>query len=213
VLSELINELGQALPHTKEVLIDERDIYMAERIRQAHGERIVAVVGAGHLEGIRRAIVHDNSALLAEITTIAPVGRLWKLLGWLIPALIVLALLLIGVRHGAAELTANALYWVLANGIPSALGALVALGHPATILAAFAAAPITSLSPLIGAGYVCAFPGVSAHLSGLGRGHLAGWLPDRHQPVHLTRACPSELAAFLGDFHDTTTGFGRPAHR
>lgn len=157
VLSELVNELGQILPHTKEVLIDERDIYMAERIKQARGERIVAVVGAGHLEGIRRAIVHDNSGLLEEITTVPAVGRIWKLLGWLIPALIVLALLLIGVRHGMAELTANALYWVMANGIPAALGALVALGHPATILSAFVAAPITSLTPLIGAGYVCAF--------------------------------------------------------
>lgn len=157
VLSELVNELGQILPHTKEVLIDERDIYMAERIKQARGERIVAVVGAGHLEGIRRAIVHDNSGLLEEITTVPAVGRIWKLLGWLIPALIVLALLLIGVRHGMAELTANALYWVMANGIPAALGALVALGHPATIFSAFVAAPITSLTPLIGAGYVCAF--------------------------------------------------------
>ena len=157
VLSELVNELGQILPHTKEVLIDERDIYMAERIKQARGERIVAVVGAGHLEGIRRAIVHDNSGLLEEITTVPPVGRIWKLLGWLIPALIVLALLLIGMRHGMAELTANALYWVMANGIPAALGALVALGHPATIFSAFVAAPITSLTPLIGAGYVCAF--------------------------------------------------------
>lgn len=157
VLSELVNELGQILPHTKEVLIDERDIYMAERIKQARGERIVAVVGAGHLEGIRRAIVHDNSGLLEEITTVPAVGRIWKLLGWLIPALIVLALLLIGVRHGMAELTANALYWVMANGIPAALGALVALGHPATILSAFVAAPITSLTPLFGAGYVCAF--------------------------------------------------------
>jgi pheromone shutdown protein TraB len=115
------------------------------------------VVGAGHLEGIRRAIVHDNSGLLEEITTVPPVGRIWKLLGWLIPALIVLALLLIGMRHGMAELTANALYWVMANGIPAALGALVALGHPATIFSAFVAAPITSLTPLIGAGYVCAF--------------------------------------------------------
>jgi pheromone shutdown protein TraB len=49
------------------------------------------------------------------------------------------------------------LFWVLANGIPCALGALVALAHPLTILAAFVAAPITSLSPLIGAGYVTAF--------------------------------------------------------
>ena len=68
-----------------------------------------------------------------------------------------LSLILIGVRQGAAEFTANAVYWIMAHGIPSALGALIALAHPATIVSAFAASPVTSLSPLIGAGYVCAF--------------------------------------------------------
>jgi pheromone shutdown protein TraB len=81
----------------------------------------------------------------------------WKILGWLIPGLIVLSLIAIGVRQGATEFAANAAYWILAHGIPSALGALIALAHPATIVSAFAAAPVTSLSPLIGAGYVCAF--------------------------------------------------------
>lgn len=218
VLSELINELGQALPHTKEVLIDERDIYMAERIRQAHGERVVAVVGAGHLEGIRRAIVHDNSGLLAEITTIPPVGRLWKLLGWLIPALIVLSLLLIGARHGAAELTANALYWVLANGIPSALGALVALAHPATILSAFVAAPITSLSPLIGAGYVCAFvqilvcPPVVREFEAAGRdlSTAGGWWRNRLLRIFLVfllTSLGSAVGTWLGGYRIVTNLF------
>jgi pheromone shutdown protein TraB len=85
------------------------------------------------------------------------VRKISKILGWLIPGLIVLALVLIGLRHGVEEFTANAVYWIMANGIPSALGALIACAHPATIVSAFAAAPSTSLSPLIGAGYVCAF--------------------------------------------------------
>ena len=49
------------------------------------------------------------------------------------------------------------MFWILANGIPSAIGALIALAHPLTILTAFFAAPVTSLTPLIGAGYVAAF--------------------------------------------------------
>ena len=157
VLSELINELGVALPHTKEVLIDERDIFMAEKIKKVQGQRLVAVVGAGHLEGIKRVINQDNSRLIETISFVPPVGRVWKILGWLIPGLIVLSLIAIGVRQGATEFAANAVYWILAHGIPSALGALIALAHPATIVSAFAAAPVTSLSPLIGAGYVCAF--------------------------------------------------------
>jgi pheromone shutdown-related protein TraB len=157
VLSELINELGTALPHTKEVLIDERDIFMAEKIKTTSGQRLVAVVGAGHVEGIKRVISQDNSGLIETISLVPQAGRLWKILHWLVPGLIVLSLILIGVRQGAAEFTANAVYWIMAHGIPSALGALIALAHPATIVSAFAASPVTSLSPLIGAGYVCAF--------------------------------------------------------
>jgi pheromone shutdown-related protein TraB len=157
VLSELMGELGDALPDTKEALIDERDIFMAEKIKAAPGQRIVAVVGAGHMEGIGRAIHSDHRHALTEINTIPPVSRMWKVLGWAIPTLIILSIFAIGMRQGAAEASANALYWILANGIPSALGAVLAWAHPATILSAFAAAPITSLTPVIGAGYVCAF--------------------------------------------------------
>ena len=218
VLSELINELGQALPHTKEVLIDERDIYMAERIKQAAGERIVAVVGAGHLEGIRRAIVHDNSGLLEEISAVPPVSRAWKLISWLLPALIMLALLLIGVRQGGAELTANALYWVIAHGIPSALGAVIALGHPATVASAFAAAPITSLSPLVGAGYVCAFiqimvcPPVVREFEAAGQdiATVGGWWRNRLLRIFLVfllTSLGSAVGTWLGGYRIFTSLF------
>ncbi|MGI6655847.1 MAG: TraB/GumN family protein [Desulfobulbus sp.] len=157
VLSELLNELGEALPQTKRALIDERDIFMAEKIKQASGSRLVAVVGAGHMEGISRVIDQDNRALLAEIASIPPASRWSKVLAWGIPALILLGLLLSGLYKGWDTFSANALYWILAHGIPAALGATLAWAHPATILTGFVAAPFTSLSPLIGAGYVCAF--------------------------------------------------------
>jgi len=157
VLSELMNEIGTALPAAKEALIDERDIFMAEKIKQAAGKRIVAVVGAGHLEGIRRVFPENNQGRMEEINTIPPISKGWKIIGWSIPAAILLSLAVIGFRQGADEAGANALYWILANGIPSAIGGMIALAHPATILAAFVGAPITSLTPVIGAGYVCAF--------------------------------------------------------
>lgn len=157
VLSELINELGAALPQTKAVLIDERDVYMAEKIKQTEGPRLVAVVGAGHVEGIKRVLQQDNRHRLDEISSVMPGGKLGKILGWSLPALILVTLLSIGLRQGFDELTANALYWALAHGIPASLGAMLALAHPLTIFSAFAASPITSLTPVIGAGYVCAF--------------------------------------------------------
>ena len=157
VLSELMNEIGEAMPAAKNALIDERDIFMAEKIKGVQGKHIVAVVGAGHMEGIKRVICEENSHRMEEINTIPPVSKGWKVVGWSIPAVIIFSLVAIGFRQGAGEAGANALYWFLANGIPSAIGAMIAFGHPATIIAAFVGAPFTSLTPVIGAGYVCAF--------------------------------------------------------
>ena len=80
VMAGLMAELGEALPQAKRVLIDERDIYMSEQIRQAQGSRIVAVVGAGHLDGLCRQMARDNSAAIPEMTTVLPVSRGWNCL-------------------------------------------------------------------------------------------------------------------------------------
>ncbi|MBE0582567.1 MAG: TraB/GumN family protein [Desulfofustis sp.] len=156
-LGELMAELGDALPELKRVLIDERDIYLAEKIKETPGSRIVAVVGAGHVPGIKRCWPQNLKDRMEDINGIPPVSPAWKLIGWLIPILILSAIGLIGYRHGAQAAGENIVYWILANGIPSAIGALLALAHPATTLSAFVAAPLTSLTPVIGAGYVTAF--------------------------------------------------------
>jgi len=162
VLSELMNELGELMPDLKKVIIDERDIYLAEKIKQTPGKKIVAVVGAGHVEGIQRVIAIDNSARMAEISHFPPVAGYWKAVGWAVPAVIIGSLVAIGIQKGGAAAGANLMYWILANGIPSAIGAMLALAHPLTIVGAFAAAPVTSLTPVIGAGYVTAFIQVMA---------------------------------------------------
>ena len=157
VLAELMDDMGDSLPDVKRVLIDERDIYLAEKIRRTPGQKIVAVVGAGHVSGIINQLPRDNSGIMREISTIPPVSRAIKIIGWLIPAIIIGSLVTIGFQKGASVAGATLLYWILANGIPSAIGALLALAHPFTTIGAFAAAPITSLTPVIGAGYVTAF--------------------------------------------------------
>jgi len=162
VLNELIMELGAAMPVLKTVLIDERDTYLAQKIREAEGKKIVAVVGAGHVQGISAALMNGQSRDLAEIEKIPPVSPVWKWIGWGIPAIILGSIAYIGWTKGAAAAGDNILFWILANGIPSALGAALAFGHPLTILSAFLGAPITSLTPVIGAGYVAAFVQVYA---------------------------------------------------
>jgi pheromone shutdown-related protein TraB len=157
VLSELMSELGEAMPELKKVLIDERDIYLAEKIKMSAGKKLVAVVGAGHVEGIKKKIREDHSSVLPSISTFPPVSSSIKALGWAIPLLIIGSLIAIGILKGSSAAGANLLYWILANGIPSAIGAMLAWAHPVTIASAFAAAPVTSLTPVIGAGYVTAF--------------------------------------------------------
>ena len=157
VLSELMSELGEAMPELKRVLIDERDIFLAEKIKEAVGKRLVAVVGAGHVEGIKKTIHEDHSRVLPEISTFPPISASFKIIGWSIPLLIIGSLIAIGIMKGSEAAGANLLYWILANGIPSAIGAALAWGHPLTVVSAFGAAPVTSLTPVIGAGYVTAF--------------------------------------------------------
>lgn len=156
VLSRLLRELGEAFPGLKSVLIDERDLYLAQKLLDAPGDRVVAVVGAGHVEGVCRALGSGRQVDLATLEAVPPVPRLGRWIGWGVPAVIAGALVAIGVGQGAGAVGENLAFWILANGIPSFAGAVLALAHPATMAAAFLAAPITSLTPVIGVGYVTA---------------------------------------------------------
>ncbi|NOX18862.1 MAG: TraB/GumN family protein [Chlorobi bacterium] len=156
-LNELLSELGREMPILKRVLIDERDSYISTKMQSVEEEKIVSVVGAGHKEGIIKALEKEEIADLEEISVIPPPSPWVKIIGWGIPAIIIASLFYIGFTKGSSEAGDNVLFWILANGIPSALGALIAYGHPLTVVASFLAAPITSLTPVIGAGYVAAF--------------------------------------------------------
>ena len=96
VLSELMNELGKTLPILKKVLIDERDVYLAEKIRRAKGNKIVAVVGAGHVSGMLEILKENKARELDSIEQIPPASPVIKIIGWLIPAFF---------RHGFREWT------------------------------------------------------------------------------------------------------------
>ncbi len=156
-LNEMMREMGEAMPRLKKSIIDERDAYIAEKMRQAKGHTIVSVVGAGHKAGIIGLLQSGRNVNLEEIEVIPPPSVWPKVIGWGIPVVILASIGWIGYDKGLAEAGDNALFWFLVNGIPSALGVIAALGHPWAVLSAFLGAPFTSLSPLIGAGYVAAF--------------------------------------------------------
>ena len=142
-------------------LIAERDRYMAARLREAVAEHpgrpLLAVVGAGHLDGIARHLgdTDDPVAARRELETIPKKSRWPRLIPW-----VIVVAVLIGFYIGFSrnpdlgwQLVRD---WVLINGGLSALGALCAAAHPLTVLIAFAAAPLTSLNPTVGAGMVAA---------------------------------------------------------
>jgi pheromone shutdown-related protein TraB len=154
-LSALLEEMGRMLPTVKTILVDERDMFMAHAIQHAPGQKIVAVVGAAHVPGLLRQLPHAIAQeVLSEISTIPPKARFSHIAPWIIPA-VVLALFISGFLYGDRDRIAGAaIAWILANGLLAALGALVAFGHPLTVVTAFVAAPLTSLNPTIGAGFV-----------------------------------------------------------
>ncbi len=152
VLETLLSEIGKTLPELRRILIDERDMYLTEKIRSAPGKRIVAVVGAGHVPGIKR---DWNEAIdLNALDELPPKGKLFSFLKWGIPALVV-GLIVLGFFYaGSSAGTHMIKWWVLANAVFAGLGAAIALAHPLTILSAIVASPITSLNPMIAAGWV-----------------------------------------------------------
>ena len=151
-LSEAMQMLADQSPDMKRILIDERDQFMAEKIRQAPGKRIVAVVGAGHVKGLTGELERKHN--LSELETVPPPGKLGNWLKWGIPTLI---LGLIGYGFFAVDTDVSIEMiqrWFLINGSLSALGTAIAFGHPITIATAFVAAPFTSLNPAVAAGWV-----------------------------------------------------------
>jgi pheromone shutdown-related protein TraB len=151
-LENIMEAFTDSFPEVKKRLIDERDIYLSQKIRTAPGKKIVAVVGAGHVKGIKEHI--KNVISLEPIMEIPPKSVIPQILKWVIPLLIVV-LLVVGFFKGGAEHSVESIYiWILVNGILSAAGTAIAFGHPITILSAFVGAPITSLNPMIAAGWV-----------------------------------------------------------
>ena len=156
VLESALEEISQFLPSIKEVLIDERDIYIATRVYQSEGQKVVAVVGAGHVPGMvtRLRELHEGTVDedISELDSVPPKNPVLKKLPWIVPVAIIGAIVAGFIVRGS-EVTLPHIYrWIMINGTLSALGALLALAHPLTIVLAFIAAPFTSLVPVIGVG-------------------------------------------------------------
>jgi len=170
-LDGMMNELAHYMPEIKQTLIDERDQYLAAKMwnsacKQASSAgspaaqtplRVISVVGAGHMQGIKAhlekiAAGKDAEVDISALDLIPPRRALSQALPFLIP-LVIISLIAIGFFRGGADMSRSLLLqYFLWNGSLAALGAGLALAHPLAILVAFAGAPITTMIPFIGVG-------------------------------------------------------------
>lgn len=160
MLDSMLQEFTEHYPDLKVPLIDERDQYLAQKIKDAPGEKIVAVLGAAHVPGITEEIYREHN--LEKLTKKPPKSKIPKMIGWSIPVIIIgliLYTLLTNPDAGVQQMIS----WTLWNASLSAIGTAAAFGHPLTILTAFIAAPITSMVPMLAAGWFAGF--VQAYIS------------------------------------------------
>ncbi len=157
VISSMMEEFGKIAPSVTNVLIHERDEYIARKILdESKKGKIVAVVGAGHLEGIQKHLNNPNRDLDLKELEYVPKKRfsILKIVGYAIPVIFASLLIYIIYTGGLEKGLFVFGMWFLINGTLSMIGTIIARGHPLTWLTAFAAAPLTSLNPAIAAGWV-----------------------------------------------------------
>lgn len=157
IMTQAMNELAREAPSIKEVLVDERDLFIANRLMQLPFKKILAVVGMGHVEGIKKHLMQKNVVDLARIVEVKKKPSKLRHLKWLIPLLLLSFLALAFFTKGPAKTIELFAYWFLITGVFSALGTLVAGGHPLSILVSFLAAPFTTIHPLLAAGWFAGY--------------------------------------------------------
>ncbi|MEJ7600905.1 MAG: TraB/GumN family protein [Kofleriaceae bacterium] len=153
-LSEMLTELGRAVPQIKGPLIDERDQYLASRAVEAGKgkRRVVAVVGAAHVPGMKE---HFGKPIdRAKLEAIPPASLVWTVIKWAIPLLFIAALVWGWQRSSTTTFAEMMLAWILPTSIGAGSLTLLAGGSVFSILTALVVAPVAAIHPLLGTGMV-----------------------------------------------------------
>lgn len=150
MLESALNDLSMSFPELKESLVDERDQYLANKIKNAPGSKVVAVLGAAHVPGVKREMFKTQD--MDKLSSVPESKSSKKWIGWSISAVIIglIGFTLFKNRNAGMD---QILTWIFWNGSLSAIGVLCAFGHPLSILTALVIAPISSLNPLLAAGW------------------------------------------------------------
>ena len=154
MIQAMLQEITENFPRLKKPLIDERDQYLAEKIKHAPGEKVVAVLGAAHVPGVTKEIHKKHN--LKKLTKRPPKSKAPKVIGWAIPIVIISLIFMTFMQNPDAGFQ-QIWSWLLWNGSLAGLATIFALGHPLAILTAIVASPFTSLSPFLAAGWFAGF--------------------------------------------------------
>jgi pheromone shutdown-related protein TraB len=150
ILESAISEIRNEFPVVGDVLISERDQYLAYNIREAPGKKVVAVLGGAHVPGVKEEIFKAQD--ISKLTEVSKGSPVFKIIAWAIPVAIV-GLFVYGfvtnIQTGLEQLSV----WFLWNSLFAGLFTLLAFGHPLSILTSVVAAPFTSLNPLVACGW------------------------------------------------------------
>lgn len=161
MMSKLMEEARTVAPNAGEVLIDERDTFLAGRIQQIRSrEKVLAVVGAGHLEGIIENLNLPDNELTSKLPTLSlePPKRIWpKILLASIPLFLFGALGYMALNGEIAQIRQTAVTWLILNAVLAGIGVILARGHPLSALVGALASPITSLNPTLAAGWFAGY--------------------------------------------------------
>jgi len=160
VISSLMEEFGEIAPSVTTVLIHERDMYIAKKILdESKKGKVVAIVGAGHLKGIKEHLEKKTFDVNLKELEDVPKKRfsILKTIGYLIPIVFALLIVFIFLNSGLEKTLIALLWWLIITGGLSAIGAIIARAHPFSIISAFFAAPIATLHPLIATGWVAGY--------------------------------------------------------
>jgi pheromone shutdown-related protein TraB len=153
-LSEMLTELGRAVPEIKGPLVDERDKYLASKMRDAGAGKktVVAVVGAAHVPGMREQL--DQPIDREALEKIPPPALWWRILKWAVPIAFLALLVWLAHVNDAESFAKTMLAWIIPTSLGAGLFTAVAGGSPFSVGAAMLASPVARVYPLVRTGIV-----------------------------------------------------------
>jgi len=151
VLESVTIEMRKQFPKIAEILISERDQYLAYKIKEAPGNKVVAVLGGAHVPGVKEEIFKIQN--ISKLLEVPPKSMASRIVGWVIPVVImglIIFSFIANIETGMHQVSE----WILWTGVLAALFTALSFGHPLSILTSLVAAPFTTLNPLIACGWL-----------------------------------------------------------